>query len=231
MIVSRKFKPGEKLPSQDDLARRFGISRNTLREAIYKLTAMGLLTAKHGVGTIVNISSASNYMASLGDHLLMEGSTVREFFEARILIEKATVMLAAWRATSDDLTKLEEALSRQEEAFRTGDLKEFSRRDAEFHLELANAAKNSVLLKFLETLRDMLNRFIEEVNLLPGAVETALLLHRKILDAISSQDADASEREMLSHLRDVAERIEKNIDADLAFEELFGKRKTKKRKQ
>jgi GntR family transcriptional repressor for pyruvate dehydrogenase complex len=224
-IISKKLKPGEMLPSQDDLARRFGVSRNTLREAIYKLTAMGLLSAKQGVGTVVNITTASNYMASLADHLLLEASTVKEFFEARIFIEKATAMLAAWRVTSDDLGKMEKILSLQKDAFKTGDINEFSRCDAEFHFELARAAKNSVLLKVLETLRDMLKRFIIEVARLPDAMERALLFHRKILDAVSSHDADAAEKEMLRHLKDIAERIEKNVNLDLGFEELFGKEK------
>jgi GntR family transcriptional repressor for pyruvate dehydrogenase complex len=221
-IVSGKFKPGEHLPSQDQLARQLGVSRNTLREAIYKLTVMGLLTSKQGVGTVVNITSASNYMASLADHLHFEASTVREFFEARVFIEKSTVVLAAMRAASDDLSRLEKTLTLQEEAFRAGDLDAFSRRDAAFHLVLARSAGNSVLLKFLETLREMLNRFIVEVARLPDAMEKALLFHRQILDAVSSRDADGAERIMVNHLRDIALRIEKNTHADLGIGKLFG---------
>ena len=64
-IVSGELKPGEKLPSQDELAKQFGVSRNTIREAIYKLTVIGLLSTKQGVGTIVEVSNASGYVASI----------------------------------------------------------------------------------------------------------------------------------------------------------------------
>ena len=70
MIVSGRLKHGDRLPSQDRLAEQFGVSRNTIREAIYKLTVLGLLTPRQGVGTIVNISSPSGYIASLSDHLI-----------------------------------------------------------------------------------------------------------------------------------------------------------------
>ena len=220
-IVSKKIKPGEKLPSQDDLARQFRISRNTLREAIYKLSTMGLVTSKQGIGTVVNITTASNYLASLGDHLLLEGATVREFFETRIFIEKGTARLAARRARPADLNEMQELLTSQETAFQAGDLKEFSRYDAEFHFRLARTARNSVLLKVLETLRDLLNHFIVEVALLPDGMETAIRFHRKILEAVAGQDMDLAEKNMLQHLQNVAERIEENVDMDFGFEEMF----------
>ena len=93
-IISGKSKPGDKLPSQDKLAEQFNVSRNTIREAIYKLTVMGLLTTKQGFGTIVNICSPASYMASLSDHLLLHPTTVQKFIEARVIVEQATVRLA-----------------------------------------------------------------------------------------------------------------------------------------
>ncbi len=67
MIVSGRIKPGEKIPSHDKLAVRFGLSRNTIREAINKLTIRELLSARQGVGPIVNISTPSGYVATLSD--------------------------------------------------------------------------------------------------------------------------------------------------------------------
>ena len=78
-IISGKVNPGDKLPSQDKLAEQFDVSR--IREAIYKLTVMGLLTTKQGAGTVVNVSSPTSYMTSLSDHLLLHPATVREFMK------------------------------------------------------------------------------------------------------------------------------------------------------
>ena len=86
-IISGKVNPGDKLPSQDKLAEQFDVSRNTIREAIYKLTVMRLLTTKQGAGTVVNVSSPTSYMTSLSDHLLLHPATVREFIEARVIVE------------------------------------------------------------------------------------------------------------------------------------------------
>jgi len=214
-ILSGTLKPGDKLQSQDELARQFGVSRNTLREAVYKLTVLGLLTSKQGVGTVVNTPRASTYMAALSDHLLLEASTVREFLEARMLIEKTNARLAAIRATPENIRRIRETIVQQEAAYRIRDIDAFSRFDAEFHFEMAGASRNKVLTKFLETIRDMLKTFIEEVSRLPGSVEDAMTFHKNILNCIVSGRAEDAEKEMFRHLYDVAKRIRKNLHVDL----------------
>ena len=71
MIGPGRLKHRDKLPSQDRLAEQFGVSRNTIREAINRLTMIGLLSAKQGVGTLINTSSPSGYIASLSGHFLL----------------------------------------------------------------------------------------------------------------------------------------------------------------
>jgi GntR family transcriptional repressor for pyruvate dehydrogenase complex len=93
-IVSGKFKPGDVLPSQDALAKQLGVSRNTLREAIFRLSALGLLQAKQGVGTQVKPSTPSNYIGSLSDHFLLDSVTIGEFMEARLFAERTILKLA-----------------------------------------------------------------------------------------------------------------------------------------
>lgn len=220
-ILSGKLKLGDKLPSQDKLAEQFGVSRNTLREAIYKLTVMGLLTAKQGVGTIVNISSPSSYMTSLSDHLLLHPATVREFIEARLVVEQATVRLAVVRMTQENLVKLKDLIGQQAGAFKAGDVDTFIELDSEFHRELARVSGNSVLLKFLETVWELLKNFITEVSRLPGAIQSAVKYHRKIVEYMEVHDREKAEDEMRQHLYDVTKRIEKNMKIDLEARFLF----------
>jgi len=85
-IVSGDLKPGDRLPPQNLLAEQLSVSRNTVREAIHKLTVMGLLAAKPGVGTVVQVSSPARYVGSLSTHLLLDSATVREFLEARLFM-------------------------------------------------------------------------------------------------------------------------------------------------
>ena len=85
-ITSGRLQEGDVLPSQVELSRRFEVSRNTLREAVFKLSALGLVQAKQGVGTVVQSRSSANYLSGLQDHLLMDRISMREFLEARVSI-------------------------------------------------------------------------------------------------------------------------------------------------
>ena len=220
-IISGKVNPGDKLPSQDKLAEQFNVSRNTIREAIYKLTVMGLLTTKQGAGTVVNISSPTSYMASLSDHLLLHPATVREFIEARVILEQATVRLAVIRATPNGIERLHDIIDQQADAFQKRDVDTFIQLDSEFHMELARMSGNGVLLKFLETVRELLHNFIAEVSRLPGGIKSAFKYHKDIFEFICSRDSEKAEDKMRQHLYDVTKRIEKNIQVDLGAKSLF----------
>lgn len=220
-IMSERLTPGDRLPSQDELARQFGVSRNTLREAINKLTVMGLVTTRQGVGTVINVTSAASYVSSLSDHLLLRPSTVREFLEARVFVEKTTVCLAAKRATSEDIKALKDIIRQQKSAFKKGDIAGFSRLDARFHMKLAQACKNSVLTKFLETVWELLNQFILEVAVLPGSIDNAMHFHEKIVESLIAHDVEKAEISMVNHLSDVVNTIARSTDIDLAKDPLF----------
>lgn len=220
-IVAGELKPGDRLPPQDELARQLNVSRNTLREAIHKLTVMGFLTAKPGVGTVVQVSNPASYLGSLGDHLLMDPTTVREFVEARLFVEKATVRLAVLRATPEVIAELETIVDGQVRAYEAGDTAGFSLLDASFHMLLAKSSDNHVLVKFLETLWDLLHQFILEVASLPSAVENALEYHHHILTCLAKRDPQGAEAALVSHLHNVVCNIESSLNLDLEMDQLF----------
>jgi GntR family transcriptional repressor for pyruvate dehydrogenase complex len=215
MIVSGRLKPGDKLPSQDNLALQFAVSRNTVREAINKLSVMGLLTCRQGIGTVVNVGSPASYMASLPNHLLLQPATVRDFLEARVIIERATVRLAVMRATPEDIAGIETIVAAQKEALTKANVKAFVEHDVAFHVSLAKASRNQVLGKFHETLTELLGKFIQEVALLPGAMEDAYVFHSEIVRLMCAGDSEGAQRKMTEHLYDVAKRIEQNTGIEL----------------
>ena len=215
MIATGRFQRGQKLPCQETLAEQFGVSRNTLREAMHRLAAMGLLSSHQGVGTLVEPPSPGGYLSRLSSHLLLDPLSVREFVEARMCIERHAVRLAVSRAGSQGIERLRSILEKQGRAMQRGHIGEFTRQDAAFHLELTRLCGNRVLLKFLETIQDMLQRFIGEVAQLPGAIEDALAFHTRVTDAIAAGSADRAEREMVRHLLDVVRRIQSNLKIDL----------------
>ena len=209
-IMSGRLKPGDKLPPQDKLAQQFGFSRNTVREAINKLTVMGLLTAKQGVGTIVNITSSSAYVASLSDHLLLQPATVRDFIEARAIIEVASVGLAVQRADAAAIRELEQNLGKARETAARGDIDAFVPLDVGFHRLLAKASGNKVVLQFLETVVDLLSNFITEVAHLPNAIQNACAFHTELVELIRARDGEGAKAKMTEHLWDVVHNIERN---------------------
>ena len=222
MIVSGKFKRGQKLPAQEELARQFGVSRNTLREAMNKLYAMGLLSSHQGIGTVVESPNPEGYLSTLSGQFLLDSMSVREFIEARICIERTAVRLAVARAERHDIENLTAILESQTRAFENNDTEEFTRQDAAFHMKLTQMSGNRVLMKFLRTIQDMLHRFIGEVVLLPGAISDAMQFHMKVTKAIVAGDADLAEKEIVSHLFDVVRRIESNLKINLDLESMCG---------
>lgn len=222
MIATGGFRRGERLPAQEELARQFGVSRNTLREAINQLSAVGVLKSKQGVGTVVAPPDPGGYLSSLRGHFLLDTLSVREFIEARICIERTAVRLAVVRADAEDNRRLRSILEEQRKAVKAGDIDEFTRQDASFHLAVTELCGNRVLLKFLQTIQDMLHRFIGEVSQLPGAVDDALRFHARIAEAIAAKDQELAEKVIVLHLFDVVRRIESNLDTNLDKESLCG---------
>jgi GntR family transcriptional repressor for pyruvate dehydrogenase complex len=220
-IVSGDLKPGDRLPPQNLLANQLSVSRNTLREAIHKLTVMGLLAAKPGVGTVVRVSSPARYVGSLSPHLLLDSATVREFLEARLFMEKASVRLAVLRATTEGIEGVRAILDKQTAASKKGDVEEFNKLDAAFHLELARLGQNQVLVRFLETISDLLHEFISEVNQLPSALQRAVDYHKKITALLAARDLPGAERKMVQHLKSVADIIQQNLGTQLDMNALF----------
>jgi GntR family transcriptional repressor for pyruvate dehydrogenase complex len=222
MIATGRYKRGQKLPPQEELARQFGVSRNTLREAVNQLSAMGLLSSQQGVGTVVEAPTPGGYLSSLSGQFLLDPLSVREFIEARICIERTAVRLAVARATAEDIAAARETLGRQRQAVERSDGAEFTRFDTAFHVQLAAMSGNRVLQKFLETTHDILQRFIGEVSELPGAIKDALSFHGSVIAAIAARDADRAEQEMVLHLFDVVRRIETNLKIDLQQSTMYG---------
>ena len=223
-IISGEFKPGDRLPSQDKLAEQYQVSRNTIREAVNKLTVMGLLTSKQGIGTVVEPVSAASYMSSLSSHLLLQPITVRDFIEARVAVEQITVRLAALRATSIEKERLREVIDKMRTCKKNNDVEAFGEWSSRFHIELARMSGNSVLLKFLETIWDFLQYFIGHMSKMPESMEKSMKYHSEIFEAVISGDSDEAQDEMRQHLYDVVKRVNKTMECEIVADALFGKK-------
>jgi GntR family transcriptional regulator, transcriptional repressor for pyruvate dehydrogenase complex len=204
-IILKKLHPGDKLPSERELAESLGVSRSSIRDAIRSLELMGLVEPRQGAGTVVREISADVLMNPLTNVLRHKLELVGEFIDFRKMLEPPLAARAASHASDDEIQEMEEILRRQETKLRSGDLA--IEEDSEFHYSIAMASGNSVVLKVLDVIMDLLRDTRERSLQLEGRPQKSLAGHRRILAAIKRRDPEAAKAAMRRHIEDVEEIV------------------------
>ncbi|MFC0014996.1 MULTISPECIES: FadR/GntR family transcriptional regulator [Allobacillus] len=184
LIEQRQWKVGEKLPPEMELMEKFGVSRNTLREAIRALVHAGLLETRQGSGTLVRSTSVLG--AALKRHV--KKSTMLETLEVRFALEKQAAKMAAEHRTEEDLTKLEAIVSETKVASEKKDIDQFITSDIEFHKAIVQASGNQLLIDLYEHMTDLLYSFVHDFLAMQPSFQLEQGLHLNVLDAIQKQD-------------------------------------------
>ncbi len=209
-IFAGKLAPGDRLPSEKELAEQFGLSRITVRDALRVLESQGLIAIKVGAGGGAFVANPSSKPLSnmLSDMLRLQGGTTKELVEARHVIETSIVTLAAQRATAEDLEAMRHAIAAARAARAAGDPR-FTPHSVDFHLGLAKAAKNQVLLFTVNSLQtffhETLDRLLPDDRMAQRAIED----HQKLLNAIEAHDVDQANQVMREHLNYFEKRVQK----------------------
>lgn len=201
LIFKGEIKPGQQLLTERELAGSLGVSRPTVREAINKLVAIGLLEHRQGQGTFVR-APASGDKDFLMNYMEGHEPDLVELLEVRLGIECNAVALAARRATEEDIATLEKLLKAMEENFAAGNVEGVD--DVAFHMAIAYATKNVVQIHVMKNFYDLLFYGIKEnLEHLYTAHEnlTAVIQqHTGIVDGIRQHDPDAASRAMKEHI-------------------------------
>ncbi|MGL4209296.1 MAG: FadR/GntR family transcriptional regulator, partial [Candidatus Adiutrix sp.] len=187
-IAKGELPVGHLFPPQHILADLLGVSRSTVREAMNKLTMLGLLAAKPGVGTTVIAKGPVSSMVALGQHLFLSSGEITQFIEARLYLEKAAVRLAVLKASNKDIKNLKSMVKGQEKACNQGDFSAFSVLDAKFHHAIIESSQNPLLRQFLELIAGGLSQFIQEVTTLKSAVQNAIHYHHLLVEHLENRD-------------------------------------------
>ncbi|MDR1111193.1 MAG: FadR family transcriptional regulator [Deltaproteobacteria bacterium] len=221
-ISGGHFPEGYRFPTQDVMAEEFGVSRSTIREAINKLTVLGFLTAKPGVGTIVARNSTAGVLSSISQYYFMNDINVREFIEARLYLEKAAIKLSVQKATGEDIKKLHHLLMGQGQAIAEDDKETMTRLDVDFHRAIIESGRNTVILQFLDIIWDGLYQFISAVTKnLNTSASRAFSFHSSIIKHIADRDLEKAEMTMVRHLHDVASNIETHFPGHAGLTDIF----------
>ena len=209
LIVDGSLKPGDRLPPERQLAELFGVSRNSVRDAIRVLELTGMVIPRHGDGNVVADVSTETLVAPIAKLLLRKRKLVAELLDVRKMLEPALAARAAIHATADQIARLESILRRQHEKSLRG--QPAVEEDSEFHYAIALAAKNSVVLKLLDVLMDLLRETRARSLQVEGRRERSLAGHRRVLEAIKRRDAAAAEHAVRQHLEEIEAMVLKEL--------------------
>jgi GntR family transcriptional repressor for pyruvate dehydrogenase complex len=204
-LILEKLQPGDKLPSERELAELLQVSRSSIRDAIRSLELTGLVEPRQGAGTIVRELSAESLVNPFANALKRRQELVSELLDFRKMLEPPLAARAATHASSDEISEMEEILQRQEAKLSHDEAS--IAEDAEFHYSIALASGNSVVLKVLDILMDLLRDTRERSLQVKGRPQKSLAGHRRILAAIKRHDAEAAKDAMRRHIEDVEEIV------------------------
>lgn len=212
MILEGSFKPGQKLPPERELATSFGVSRPSLREAIQKLVAKGMLESRQGGGTFVSERIGSSFSDPLLDLLGSHHEFQHDLLEFRHSLEGLSAYYAALRATPADRDTLKTRFEALKATYQSEDAVAEAEADAAFHLAIAEAAHNVVLLHTIRGLFTLLQQSITEnlIRLFERNTSRSRLMqqHQALLEAILDGDAEQAQRMSHEHLVYVEEGLQ-----------------------
>ena len=219
LIEEQQLEAGMKLPAERQLAVQLGVSRNSLREALAKLVSEGVLISRRGGGTFIRWQheawSEQNIVQPLKTLLADDPDYSFDILEARHAIEASTAWHAAMRATAADKEKIRLCF----EATQSEDPDLASQADVRFHLAIAEASHNVVLLQTMRGFFDVLQSSVklsrQRMYLVPPVFSQLTAQHQAVLDAIVAGDADGARKAMMAHLSFVHTTI-KRFDEDQA---------------
>ena len=200
-VKNGELAPGDSIESVEKTAKYYGVSSSTVREALSGLRAMGLVETRHGEGTFITSFDASAFSLPVTTALAMQKKDINELMAVRRMLEIGTASLAAANHQEEDIKNLEHSLQLMKDAEGEGKLGE---QDLQFHLDIANATHNKILINLTSSVSDItLEAMRETRRVILYSEESMPKLydqHLRILEAIKHRDGKLAEKEMRHHL-------------------------------
>lgn len=197
------LKAGDQLPPERELAEQFGVSRTAVREAVKALREKGLVEAYPGRGTFITDGSSYTIRQSL-DRMMRSGHEgFTSLAEVREILEPEIAALATTRAGEEDIAAMREQVAAMDAA--KGDPEAYIEADLDFHLALAEAADNAIILSLIDSIVGLLREQRMRIFQVDGGPERGQYHHKRILEAIEHRDPVGAREAMKAHLKQVRE--------------------------
>ncbi|WP_445116238.1 transcriptional regulator LldR [Acinetobacter sp. WZC-1] len=215
LIEQQNIQPGERLPAERKLCEKLGVSRTSLREAIQQLTSTGMLVSRIGAGTFLQqlpLNWSQYRIVEPLSHLIDEDPAYRfDVQEARIVLEGGTAWYAAQRATAEDISRIRHYYDQISHFQSLGDGDQAAQADARFHLAIAEASHNLVLIQMMRGLFDLLQFNValgrRKVWSEPHRFDQLHDQHRQVMEAIEHQDPKAARKAVCGHIEFVVQQV------------------------
>ena len=205
LIEKGRLKYGDQLPPERELASIFKVSRHSVREAIRILEQKNILKSRPGSGTFIILEDESSVVEFLAKAIQREKNTLAEIFQFRELLEPQVAGLAARNATQKDILVLEDLLDRQHEE--RDNIMASKELDEKFHLALAKATGNSVLMQVVALFSHILLKSRDEYSQSPHRNKLSTQGHGEILGAVKAGDPAAAKKLMANHLHAIRKLV------------------------
>ena len=187
-IQRGNFKIGERLPSEFELMKELHVSRNSLREAIKIMTAMGILEIRRGDGTYLCSQAKPTMFDSVIYGMLLESSTNKEIVELRQMMDEIVLKLGIEKCDDRDIETLQDYIYRMRESFAKGDYSQAARLDYDFHIYLVECSKNPFLIRIVKGVYMLFEQSIEQNIRTEELFANADEHHQDIVDCLKSRD-------------------------------------------
>jgi len=213
LILDRGLLPGDPLPTEQDLMAELGVGRNSLREAVKVLQALGIIDTRHGFGMFVaqeNLNALQDSLAFRGQlSLRHHGHEANELVDVRQALETGLIGLAIQSVTEDHLQALDQVVSEMEE--RAAREERFVEQDKAFHRILFEPLDNQLLTNLLGVFWDVYRTIYDAIGTDPEITQPAKTAqdHRDILNAVRNRDVDTARSLISEHFHGIRSLLAK----------------------
>jgi len=209
LISAGHWKPNEKLASEAELCKELHVGRSTVREALKMLSFAGIVRMRAGAGTYVSQGCKIYSGRGIPRPLPEAQKSVRDLFEARLLLECELAALCAERSSDEELRHLEDLVREtQVQVNAQASDERLLALDLDFHVGIAAASKNLVLVHLYQEVRILMAELLTKIQHFPGSHENMCAQHAEILKALKDRKPDKARRCMNKHLHFSEERVE-----------------------
>ena len=203
-ILQGDWKPGQKLPSENDLATSFGVSRITVRQAMQKLSVLELVDTRSGEGSFIKEASLFPIMNGIIPIAYLGDNDIRQVLEFRQIVE--TAGFAAEKATPEEIAQLRALYNEMRKIDIKKDRQQFAKLDLDFHFKIAEMTKNELIIATHNILREILSTAMEQIVEHLGS-DIGIYYHGKLLEAIEARDVKRTKDIMREHVQKTLESM------------------------